>query len=287
MNYKIAPQLWIQFPESLKTLLSHKSLVGGFTSHAWYKMIIFLALLLVFIMIHFSPKTLKVLGSGLVTINSYFLLCFKTRNNLLCFVLYVLCYLGLSKRFCQKLVSCCVSLQTCAVTSTHPITPNYRAICLAWISIVVFGVLLMCLAEHHLPSHHLQELFHFVYATFRPHVPLFHQDLTYLASQPLIHTPGNTGMALITIHYVNVSLETSRFDHQRLRGHRRVHSLWICIFYCCSIRFWTQAAYTFPVSHWIAPQWNSLPGMGAGRSLLERSVVPRRDIIQIKAARQG
>lgn len=81
-------------------------------------------------------------------------------------------------------------------------------------------------AEHHLPFHHLQELFHFVYATFR----LFHQDPTYLASQPLIHTPGNAGMALITIHYGNVSLQTSRFDHQRLRGHRQGHSLWICIF---------------------------------------------------------
>ena len=85
-------------------------------------------------------------------------------------------------------------------------------------------------AEHCLPFHHLQELFHFVYATFRPHGPLFHQDPPYLASQPLIHTPGDTGTALITIHYGNVSLQTSRFDHQRLRGHRQVYSLWIRIF---------------------------------------------------------
>lgn len=51
---------------------------------------------------------------------------------------------SLPKHFCQNLVSCCVSLQTCAGTSTHPITPNYRVICLAWIIVVVYGVLLMC-----------------------------------------------------------------------------------------------------------------------------------------------
>ena len=74
-------------------------------------------------------------------------------------------------------------------------------------------------AEHHLPFHHLQEPFHSADATFRLHVPLFHQDPTYLASQPLIRTPGNTGTALITIHYGNASLQTSRFDHQQRCGH--------------------------------------------------------------------
>lgn len=62
-------------------------------------------------------------------------------------------------------------------------------------------------------------LFYFVYAIFKPHILLFHHDSTYLASQLLVHTLGNTGTALITTHYGNVSLQTTCFNHQQLHGH--------------------------------------------------------------------
>lgn len=65
-------------------------------------------------------------------------------------------------------------------------------------------------------------LFYFVYATFKPHILLFHHDTTYLASHLLVHTSGNTGTALITTHYGNVSLQTTCFNHQQLHGHIQV-----------------------------------------------------------------
>lgn len=137
---KIAPQLWIRVPEWLKTLLSDKTLVGAFACCGWYKMIIFLVLLPIFIMIHFSPKTLTILGSSLVVKVTFF---FRVSKPLCCSSHPLLL---IQPRFAPMFRFPVVHLQTGAVTSTHPLAPNYTVICCVWISTVVFGVLLCSLS---------------------------------------------------------------------------------------------------------------------------------------------
>lgn len=102
---------------------------------------------------------------------------------------------------------------------THPIPSNYTIMGLV-VSVMGFGVLLVCPLNTTCPF--IISGSHFpVHATFRPHIPLFHQGPTCLASQPLTHTAGNTGTALITACCGNLSLQMSCCDHRWLHGHRQ------------------------------------------------------------------
>lgn len=169
-------------------------------------------LLPVSIMVRFSPKTLKIPVSCLVTINPQFLSCFKPETwekfkPLLCSLHPLL----LLQPFCQKLFSCCASPQMWAGTSDPSLQGHFSCVS-KWRGF-------WCSPQHPLnttcPFHCLQELLHFVYVTFRAQISILHQD-------QLIQTPGNSRTTLSTIYLEYVSPQTNPSWPSVLCGHKRI-----------------------------------------------------------------
>lgn len=153
----------------------------------------------------------------------------QTRNHLLCFVLCILC------------CSSSLSARNC-FPAAHLPRRELGPVLILW-SLITRSLLLCqwggfwCSPQHPLnttcPFHHLQELFHIVYVTFRAHISIFHQD-------PLIQTPGSIKTALITIHFEYISPQMTPSDHQCC-----VDTIVFPVdidFFSCSIQFWAQAA---------------------------------------------
>lgn len=103
---------------------------------------------------------------------------------------------------------------------------------------MVFSVLLMCPLETTkgtCPFIILRSCFA-LFMLFSNHTShCFNTIPGYLASQPLLCTRGSTGTALITIHYGNVSLQTSQ---PSVTAWTRTCVLSVHVFsYCCPTQF--------------------------------------------------
>lgn len=159
------------FPEWLKTLLSMKSLqVASLPMPGRWQ---FFCSPASFYHGSFPPKTLKSPVSCLVTINAHFLSCFKPETT--SFALFFASPTAppaFSARNCFPVVHLPdVGWEQCS--SCDPSLHGHFSCVSKWGGF-------WCSPQHPLnttcPFHHLQELFHVVYATFRPQIPIFHQD---------------------------------------------------------------------------------------------------------------